>query len=194
METVELPEYYNTTELQAMGEEELRMAQANGFRKMGPSPLPPSPTSPQARPAAEVWGSTEYDFTCPSGAMCRMRKLMPESLIEHGLLDKLTTLPGIAAEVVEKAEGAPPKPTASSMVPDKEELRAITQILEVLVPIVVVQPQVFPVPVPDEDGKCEGRYEGRIYTDSIELMDRIAIMERAVQGVRGFESFRAGSS
>lgn len=145
----------------------------------------PAPAQENVRPAAEVWGSTEYDFVCPSGAQCRMRKLMPEKLIETGILDRITTLPGYAEELVQQAEGAPPK-KADDLVPDKEELKSITAILDILVPLAVVEPRVFPTPGPGED-----REVGRIYVDSIELMDRIAIMERAVQGVKKLEPFRA---
>jgi hypothetical protein len=154
---------------------------------------PPTPAQVGPRPAAEVWGSTEYDFVCPSGAQCRMRKVGPEKLLESGILDKLTGLPGIAAEVVDKAEGLPPKPPSQSGVPGKEEVRAVIQVMEVLIPLVVVEPQVYPVPVADEHGTTEARVVGRIYTDSIELVDRIAILERAVQGVKALEPFRAGS-
>jgi hypothetical protein len=155
-----------------------------------PSPAP----SAQARPAAEVWGSNEYDFTCPSGAQCRMRKLMPEKLLEMGVLDKITALPGYTDELIKQAEGAPPERTgAASTLPDKEELQQIVDLLEVLVPMVVVTPTVYPAPVFDEGGKMPDRVEGRIYTDSIELQDRVAIMERAVHGVKPLATFRQGS-
>lgn len=147
---------------------------------------PPAPVQEHRRPAAEVWGSTEYDFECPSGAVCRMRKLTPETLVEHGILDKIATLPGYSAEVVERAEGAMPKP--QDAMPSKEEVSTIVSVLEILVPLAVVEPRVFPKPAADEE-----RVQGRIYTDSIELMDRIAIMERAVQGVKRYENFRPGS-
>jgi hypothetical protein len=156
-----------------------------------PTPAPVQEDVVVPRPAAEVWGSTEYDFTCPSGAMCRLRKLMPEKLLELGILDKITTLPGVVAEVVEKAEGLPPR--KADAIPDAQELRNITGILEVLVPLVVVEPKVFPVPVAGEDGVVPDRVQGRIYTDSIELLDRVAIMERSVQGVKKLEPFREGS-
>jgi len=191
METIELPEYYNTQELQAMSQEELKAAQANGFRKVAGSPVAaPSPTAPsQVRPAAEVWGSNEFDFVCPSGARCRMRKLMPEKLLESGILDQLTALPGYVAEVVDKAEGQPPKKTDDIQAKD---ITSVLEVLEKLIPMVVVEPQVFPVPVSPGEGKpAPEREVGRIYTDSIELQDRIAIMERAVKGVRALEPFRA---
>lgn len=154
-----------------------------------PAPTPPQAPLVEVRPAAQVWGSTEFDFTCPSGALCRMRKLMPEAMVEAGILDKVATLPGVAAEVIEKAEGAPPKPAGPfGELPSKEDMRAIIEVLEVLVPMVVVEPRVYPNPPAGEE-----RVAGRIYTDSIELQDRIAIMERAVYGVKKLEPFRAGS-
>lgn len=159
--------------------------------------IPPAP--PQVRPAAEVWGSTEYDFTCPSGASCRMRKLVPEELIRHGILDKITRLPGIAAEVVEKAEAVGP-PTVKGLLdemPSREEFDSLMDVLNTLVPLVVVQPQVWPVPPMPQDFENptdeEKRVVGRIYLDSIDLEDRLAIMERAVSGTRGLEAFRKGS-
>lgn len=147
---------------------------------------PAPPSAPQAVPAAEVWGSNEFDFTCPSGATCRMRKLMPERLIEMGLLDKLTVLPGIAAEVVDKAEGAPPKKIGDVEIPDKHELGQMIELLNILVPMVVVVPEVHPVPTDGSE-----RVVGNIYTDSIEMSDRVAIMERAVHGVKKLEPFRS---
>lgn len=152
---------------------------------------PPLPSQAQPVPAAQVWGSNEYDFTCPSGAQCRMRKLMPEKLLEMGVLDKITALPGLAEEQVEKAEGQPPKKLTDSL-PSKEDLAAIVGVLELLIPMVVVEPRVYPVPVPNAEGVVPDRVSGRIYTDTIELMDRIAIMERAVQGVKKMEPFRTG--
>jgi hypothetical protein len=151
--------------------------------------VPPSLPAPvQARPATEVWGSNEYDFVCPSGAQCRMRKLAPEKLVEYGILDKLTNLPGIAAEVVEKAEAVGPPTSAEDKMPSTEEMKHLLGIMEILIPAVVVAPVVFPVPA---DG---AREVGRIYTDSIDLADRIAIMERAVGGTKAYEAFRTGSS
>jgi hypothetical protein len=147
----------------------------------------PSPSAPQVRPAAEVWGSNEFDFVCPSGARCRMRKLMPEKLLESGILDQLTSLPGYVAEVVDKAEGQPPKKDDEV---NPKDITSVLEVLEKLIPMVVVEPGVSPVPVPDETGHVPERREGRIYTDSIELQDRIAIMERAVKGVRRLEPFR----
>jgi hypothetical protein len=192
METVQLPEYFSTTELQAMSAEELGMAQANGFRKDVSTPSGPavSPVPPpvQARPAAEVWGATEYDFTCPSGAQCRMRKIMPEKMLETGILDKIAVLPGYAQEVIEKTEAVgPPQP---ERMPTKEEIGTLVDVLDTLIPMVVVQPWVSSVPKPGPDGVTPERVEGIIYVDSIDLDDRVAIMERAIGGANKLRSFR----
>lgn len=142
--------------------------------------LPPTP-----RPAQDVWGSNEYDFMCPSGAQCRMRKIQIERLIEDGILDKITALPGYAADVVEKAEAVGPPKKAEDEMPTQQEFDALIDVLNILVPQVVAQPEVWRTPP-----KGEERVNGRIYVDSIDLEDRVAIMERALEGTRGLVRFR----
>jgi hypothetical protein len=196
-------EMYSTNELAKMNEEELRAAQANGFVKpdpdLGPNFTPqwepepdtadvlstpeylPRPAAPQDPYAVTAWGETEYDFRVPSGQLCRMKKLRPEELVEAGLLDRLTRLPAFAEAEVRKAEGQPPLPT----MPSKEDLATVVEVLDQLIPMVVVKPYVAQAP---KDG--EGRTPGVVYVDMIELTDRIAIMNRAVQGVSKMDNFR----
>lgn len=205
MDVVQLPEYYSTAELTAMSAEQLRVAQANGFRKLSPAEFaawqqeqnnpqggnvemavtpfaPPPPAPVQARPAAEVWGANEsYEFTCPSGATCRMRKLAPERLVETGMLDKLTRLPGFAQEAIDKAEGKPPAPALS----DTESMRSVLAVMQDLIPMIVAEPTITKDPQENE------RVPGVIYVSSIDLADRLAIMNRALEGVTKLDSFRA---
>jgi hypothetical protein len=176
-------EMFTTKELAEMSPEDLRAAQANGFVK--PATAQPSPpATPQDPYAVTAWGETEYDFRTPSGQLCRMKKLRPEELVEAGLLDRITRLPAFADAEVRKAEGQPPL----SSIPSKEDLAVVVETLDELIPMVVVKPHVARVP---KDG--EGRVEGVVYTDMIELTDRIAIMERAVQGVSKMDKFREES-
>ena len=150
-----------------------------------PEPVSPPPTPPQARPASEVWGSdASYDFTAPSGATCRLRKLAPEKLIETGLLDKLTRLPGLAQGLIDKAEGKPPVKAQDEMA----GIKAVLEILQELLPIVVVEPQVYRDPAEGEE-----KVMGRIYVSSIDLNDRLAIMNEITKGVTAMDSFRAES-
>jgi len=142
--------------------------------------------------AVTAWGSQEYDFVVPSGQRCRMKKLRPEELIGNGLLDKITRLPGLADDQIKKAEGQPPSALISAL-PSKEDMEKVIEVLDELIPLVVVRPVVLSIPKPDETGAVQGRFEGVVYTDDIELADRIAIMNRATQGVSKMDNFREKS-
>lgn len=143
-------------------------------------------TSPQDPYAVTTWGESEYDFRVPSGQLCRMKKLRPEELVGTDLLNRMARLPGLVEEQVRQAEGKPPVPA----VPEKEDLLAVIEVLDELLPRVVVKPVLHSVPKADETGAVPARVPGRIYTDDIELADRVAIMERATAGVTKLDNFR----
>lgn len=197
---------YTTTELAAMTSEELRTAQANGFVKPDPhdgpimlepgnrpSPdLPPQGTESDKDPyAVTSWAESEYDFRVPSGQLCRMKKLRPEEMIGTDLLDRVTRLPGFAEENIRKAEGRPP----TAAMPSKEALAEVIEVLDELLPLVVVKPKLWPEPTPEQandDPELDNseRRSGRVYVSDVELADRVAIMERAVGGVKRMDNFR----
>jgi hypothetical protein len=135
--------------------------------------------------APQVWGSNEYDFTCPSGQLCRLQKVDVAKLAESGILDRVTRLPGLAAALVEKSSGLPPAPDA---MPDKDTIAAVMEVLLLLLPQVVVKPEIFEIP---PDG--EERVEGRIYVDSIDTLDQIAIMEKVMAPLAKMDAFRKQS-
>jgi hypothetical protein len=144
---------------------------------------PPSP--PQVRPATEVWGQdTSFDFVCPSGAQCRMQRLSPERLLEEGVIDDVTRLPGLTQELIDKSEMKPPK-AASEPVTTTEEIKSLVRLLDIIVPMAVLEPKIYPRPDKDTE-----RQQGRIYTDSIELVDRVAIMNKSMEGVVKLDAFR----
>lgn len=197
---------YSTAELSAMNAEDLRVAQANGFvkplsaeeataqKRMGeaifgegyqnptlPSPVQGASLQNPDRYAVTSWGTDLYDFVTPSGQRCQMRKLQPEALIGTNLLDRVTRLPAFAEENIRKAEGKPP----ASALPDKEALQQLVGVLNDLLPMVVVQPKLWPDPEAGEE-----RVPGRVYVSMVELGDRVAIMERAVGGVSKMDNFR----
>ncbi len=183
-------EMYSTTELAQMNPEELEKARAAGFLKpLASTPLPAS--SPQNPYAVTSWGENEYDFRVPSGQLCRMRKLRPEQLVGSDLLDRVTRLPGFAQQAIDQAEGKPPAKIVDA--PAKEDLQAVIKVMNELLPMVVVQPKVYAVPEPTAADPVPKRVPGVVYTDMIELGDRIAIMERAISGVSKMDNFRQES-
>lgn len=182
---------YTQHELQAMTPEQFSVARERGFVRPGITPTfatpeteqpdRSSPTAPPQGYAPTSWASPYYDFVVPSGQKCQMQKLRPEMLIETDLLDKLTRLPAFAEEHIRKAEGQPPVP----VMPDKEQLKEVLKVVDELLPIVVVQPRVMP-----NDTAPEDRLPGSVLVQDIDVMDRIAILNRATQGVSLLDNFR----
>lgn len=143
--------------------------------------VPPQNAS-EGRYAPSVWGSNEYDFQTPSGQLCRLRKLPLDKLAETGLLDRITRLPGLAGELVNKSQGLPPEQIE---MPPAETVELLVEILDKLLPLVIVAPEVWPLPPEGEE-----RLSVRIYVDSIDLGDRVAILEKAVGPLVKLDSFR----
>lgn len=137
------------------------------------------------RYAVTTWAETEFDFKTPSGQLCRLKKVDIAELAEAGILDQVTRLPGVAAETVREAEGAPP--VKAEELPSRETIRLTVDVVNVLLPLVVVAPRIWPIP---EDGK---RLPDRIYVDSVEIVDRIAIMNRVLGDLQKLDNFRPQS-
>lgn len=184
---------YTPQELRDMTREDFEAAERRGFVKPGagiqinlraPDPATSADKSPYAPTA---WGAKEFDFVVPSGQRCRLRRLEVEKLLEEGILDRVSRLPGLAAELVEKAEGAPPSPA----MPDREQIRAVIELTNVLLPLAVVAPVISRMPDPEaEDPEDRERQPNRIYPDDVDIFDRVAIMERLLKGVKSLDRFR----
>lgn len=133
--------------------------------------------------APTTWGAGEYDFVVPSGQRCRLRKMQVEELAKRGILDKVTRLPGLTETVIQKAEGQPPEKVAE--MPSAETIKTVTDLVNELIPLVVIAPVISPIPAENEE-----RTPGRIYVDSIDIEDRIAILNRAIGGLKNLDTFR----
>lgn len=129
-----------------------------------------------------AWGEDGYDFRTPGGQLCRLRDAPIEELAASGILDRVTRLPGLTDELIKKAEGQPPE---SLDLPPAETISALVEVVNSLVPTVVVKPKIWQLPAEGEQ-----REVGRIYVDSIPLVDRIAIMERTLGGLVKWDKFR----
>lgn len=199
---------YTAAEVAAMDAETFKAAQARGFKKDQPvtpedvaaayasarTDLPEHVTGRPAaagvtlgssvpQPSGNVWASkraTGEDFTCPSGQTCKLRPLAPERLLEHGILDQVSRLEGIAASLVDTAEGAPP---SAQHMPTAEEFGALLKLINTVVPLAVVEPQVYADDASDAP-------DGAIRVSDIDLEDRMAILEKSLSGVKALDSFR----
>jgi hypothetical protein len=159
----------------------------------------------QQRPAdpyaPTIWGQpTEYDFQAPSGQLCRMRKLDVIELMETNLINQVDFLTGTVQKDVipknraarraaaERPAEAPEEDAAKILETFKKNPEKTGEFLGVLEEIViraVVRPKIYPLP---EEGSP--LVPGRVYINSVEFNDKIAIFNKAMEGVGKLQNFR----
>lgn len=160
---------------------------AAGLTSMAPSQinLRSAAPTPTAAPDPNAWATAKTkrskDFTCPSGQTCRLRPLSPETLLEAGILDRITRLEGLASVLVDQAEGAPPK---AATPPSRDDFKMLLGTINQLVILAVETPHLY-----EEDETVEGE-ENVIRVTDVDLEDRMAIMEEALRGLKLLDRFR----
>lgn len=188
---------YEQHELIAMSREDFAVAASNNFERPDPqadrpaaagvslgSSVPVSDAQPSANAWAKQKSSGARDFTAPSGQICQLRKVTPEMLIAVGILDRVTRLEGLADALVQKAEGQPP---AAAKVPTRAEFEDLLEVINIIVPLAVLQPKIWA----DDEKLPEGMSEtDAVRVSDIDLEDRVSIMEEALKGLKALDRFR----
>lgn len=169
--------------------------------------MPSDPYAPTA------WGQgNEFDFTAPSGQLCRLKKVDPVDLVADGLLGKLDFLTSIVvgehlAEAqmtpMQRAKANKAKATGkaqteeqikeealNSLMSDPRKLKDFSKILNEVVIGVVVKPEIHPVPVVKNNEPAPEREAGLVYVDTVDFNDRVAIFNAVMSGVKNLEPFR----
>lgn len=185
-----MPGEYSDEDLLNMTPKEIAAAVERGWKKpVADRPeyagVPVPRPQPKPEPRGDVWMSQIVGsdiFTCPSGQTCRLRPLEPDQLLIAGILDKVTRLEGLAQVLVNQAEGMPPE---KQRLPSREEFAELLEVINLVVPLTVVEPTVLPDPKPGEEYDPKGLYVSRI-----NLADRLAIMNKALEGVKALDNFR----
>lgn len=121
------------------------------------------------------------DFTCPSGQKCKLRPLQLENLMMEGILDQVTRLEGLAQVLINQAEGLPPE---KQKMPSREEFADLLGLINKIIPMAVAEPRVYP---DDYTGPVP---EGAIMVSDIDLMDRVAILNESLGGLKKMDNFR----
>lgn len=199
---------YSPAEIEKMSPDALAAAAAAGWRKPTIARLRPEEVRLVAAPGADmpvlvetsavprtaqppvdeegsrnVWKrkkSGDEDFTCPSGQTCRLRPLQLEKLMMEGILDQVTRLEGLAQALINQAEGQPPE---KQHMPTREEFAQLLDAINSIVPMAVAEPRVYA----DDDKDAP---DDALRVSDIELMDRVAIMEKALGGLKKMDNFR----
>lgn len=163
------------------------------------------------------WGQPVVDLELPSGEVCQVKRVGVQGLIKIGALASLDTLTSIVqTETIPKAAGKPPM-NVDAVVSDPKKLDLMMATVDKIVAATVLQPKVVNHQIEDldEEGKpklnqegdpvlreltdeerdefvAKGAEKGRtvVFTDWIDMIDRMFIMNFIVGGQADLATFR----
>lgn len=158
-----------------------------------------------------VWGSApaegaEEELTLPSGQTCRARKVTIEGMIAAGILSEADSLTGLVDQYTRKVKGgkgADGVKVDESILGDTKALQLMIQMADRAMPAIVISP---PVKLhfqerkvgkttvtrkytEEERAKLRQETPGLVFTDQIDLEDKMELFQWGVGGLRAFSSF-----
>lgn len=166
-----------------------------------------------------AWGGSIYsDVTVPSGGTILAKRLDFTDIIAAGLMNEFDSLSPVAEEkVIGPANGKRPADrqpkrltkaqetkaqadAAKAQLADVEGMANLAKILSLVIPLVVVKPEITSNLERDGNGNWvpvapDARDASKIYVDSIPLGDRMFILTWSMEGMdmKSLESFRGES-
>lgn len=155
----------------------------------------PQQEDPNAKYAPNTWlagglGETT-DLQVPSGQMCLVRRPGVEGLMRAGVLRKMDSLSALVSEKHlkkgRKGTKASEQIDISSLMKDTKSLENIMHTVDRVVCHCVVKPEVQMAP-----NDVTRRKDGVVYSDMIDITDKMFIFNYVVGGTRDLESFRDG--
>lgn len=153
----------------------------------------PVPGDPGDKYAPNAWlasgvGQME-DLTVPSGQTCLVRRPGLEGLIKAGVLRNVDNLSAIVNErhVKKSKKGAQSSVNVDSILQDPQALESIMHTVDKAVCYCVVKPEIVMAP-----NDITLREQGVVYTDMIDIEDKMFIFNFVVGGTRDLETFRGG--
>lgn len=165
-----------------------------------------------------VWGSanpsaSEHELTTPSGQTCRARKMTIESMIETGLLADADSITAVVSKHVRKVKGGNGKADHNrvdeqSMLRDAAAVKSIITLTDKVLPHIVVSPRVVlhykettvgkttvtKALTTEEREEIQAAAPGTVFTDQIDLEDKMFLFDWAAGGLQAMTNFRGGST
>lgn len=140
--------------------------------------------------APTAWGGSAYeDLRLPSGQLCLARKIGVEGLLKTGIVHDIDPLMGMVqmhqARVDGKQDESAQTKMATDLLKDQEKMASLFHMMDRIVCAVSVKPEVKMTP-----NDVTRRKDGVIYTDMIDIKDKMFIMSWAMGGADGLVSFR----
>lgn len=168
--------------------------------------------SSDSRYAPTAWGTSVFeDLTMPSGQLAQVRRPGIQQLISAGVLDSADTLSTLVDQKhIKRVKGKPAGIDASSLLKDPKNMLSVLELVDKVVAHMVVKPEVQRPVTPNLESPKDGapkdeasnphtralRDEERdpevVYTDQIDMVDRMFIFSYAVGGSTDVERFRSG--
>lgn len=162
-----------------------------------------------------VWGSTapegsEETLILPSGQNCLAKKVSVTSMIEAGILNNADSLTAMVDQYTRKVKGgkvADGTPVVDSKIlSDSQALKMMIEMADRAIPAIVISPPVHlhfsertvgkttvTKKLNDEERAIlRAETPGLIFTDQIDLEDKMHLFEWGVGGLKAFSSFREG--
>lgn len=162
-----------------------------------------------------VWGSTapegsEEELTLPSGQTCRARKVTVTSMIEAGILNNADSLTAMVDQYTRTVKGGKVADGTTvvdnKILGDSKALKMMIEMADRSLPAIVVSPPVTlhfsertvgkttvtKKLTEDERDELRAVTPGLIFTDQIDLEDKMELFEWGVGGLKAFSSFRQG--
>lgn len=163
-----------------------------------------------------VWGSavpedTEQEITTPSGQTCRAKKMTIPSMIEMGILAEGDAITAIVSKHIRKVKGGNGKADGievdeTAILSDPAALKSIIGLTDKVMPHVVVSPRVAlhysettvgkttvtKRLTDDERALILADHPGTVFTDQIDLEDKMFLFDWAAGGIKAMTSFREG--
>lgn len=158
-----------------------------------------------------VWSNTApasdaavEELTCPSGQTCLAKRTGLEGLMYSGQLLKLDSLTSMVDKKhVRRVRGGKgvedaDEIDAKSLMGDPNAIKTIIRLADALLPEILVEPRVaIHYTINDEDEEevipTEDREPGMVYTDQIDYIDKMFLMNYGMAGTRDAERFRGES-
>jgi hypothetical protein len=152
----------------------------------------------QVTPVSE-WkrDSQPNPLTLPSGKTCLARPAGIEAfitakIIPNSLMEIVTK--AVQSGKDQKADELDTATMMSDLAKDPEKFQDIFGMADNVTMYCVMEPQVHPIPPPDEDGLPILRDPNKLYVDEIDLEDKLFIMNFGMGGSRDLEAFRSATA
>jgi hypothetical protein len=153
----------------------------------------PVPEEPGSKYAPDAWlsggvGGME-DLTVPSGQTCLVRRPGMEGLMKAGILANVDSLSHVVNEKhLQRVKGKKTDQIdVSSLMGDQNALDEVVNVVDKVICHCVVRPTVVRAP-----NDVTLRKPGVVYTDMVDLVDKMFIFNFVVGGTRDLETFRGG--